>query len=95
MEAAHFVNHGRQRLALDQLHGVVVDAAFAADAVHRHDVRVVQHRRRLGLAEAGPAGIGEIAEREEWRNARPAQFAAPASEMVEAVKRLLKEQQKS
>jgi histidyl-tRNA synthetase len=38
---------------------------------------------------------GEIAERDEWRKARPAQFAAPASEMVEAVKRLLKEQQKA
>ncbi|MFY9876558.1 MAG: histidine--tRNA ligase, partial [Rhodomicrobium sp.] len=38
---------------------------------------------------------GEIAEREKWRNVRPAQFAVPASEMVEAVKRLLKEQQKS
>ena len=37
---------------------------------------------------------GEIAERDEWRAARPAQFAVPASEMVEAVKRLLKEQQK-
>jgi len=38
---------------------------------------------------------GEIAEREKWRNVRPAQFAVPASEMVEAVKRLLKEQQKT
>jgi histidyl-tRNA synthetase len=37
----------------------------------------------------------EIAEREEWRSARPAQFAAPASEMVEAVTRLLKEQRKA
>jgi histidyl-tRNA synthetase len=36
---------------------------------------------------------GEIAEREKWRNVRPAQFAVPASEMVEAVKRLLQEQQ--
>src|SRR5271157_5034461 len=35
---------------------------------------------------------GEIAEHEEWRSARPAQFAAPANEMVEAVKRLLREQ---
>ena len=36
-------------LALDELHGVVVDAALAADGVDRHDVRVVQLRRRLGL----------------------------------------------
>jgi histidyl-tRNA synthetase len=38
---------------------------------------------------------GEIAERDEWRSARPAQFAVAASEMVEAVQRLLKEQQKA
>jgi histidyl-tRNA synthetase len=38
---------------------------------------------------------GEIAEREEWRSARPAQFAVPANDMVEAVQRLLKEQQKA
>jgi histidyl-tRNA synthetase len=38
---------------------------------------------------------GEIAEHEEWRSARPAQFAVPASEMVDAVKRLLWEHQKA
>ncbi len=38
---------------------------------------------------------GEIAERDEWRAARPAQFAVSADDMVEAVKRLLKEQQKA
>jgi hypothetical protein len=38
-----------QRLAVDQLHGVEVDAALAADRVDRHDVGVVQARRRAGL----------------------------------------------
>jgi histidyl-tRNA synthetase len=38
---------------------------------------------------------GEIAEHDEWRKARPAQFAVPEAEMVEAVQRLLKEQQKA
>ena len=35
--------------ALDQLHGVVMGAALAADGEDRHDVGVVQLRRRLGL----------------------------------------------
>ena len=35
-------DHFRQRLAVDELHGVEVDAALAADGVDRHDVGVVQ-----------------------------------------------------
>ena len=35
--------------ALDELHGVEVDAALAADGEDRDDVRVVQLRRGLGL----------------------------------------------
>ena len=46
---SQFGDHLRQRLALDELHRVVVHAAFAADAVDRDDVRVVQARRRLGF----------------------------------------------
>ena len=42
-------DHFRQRPALDELHGVVVDAPLAADGVDRHDVRVVQAGRRQGL----------------------------------------------
>ena len=38
-----------ERLTVDELHGVVVHAAFAADGVDGHDVRVVQARRRLRL----------------------------------------------
>ena len=32
----------RERLAVDELHGVVVHAPLAADGVDRHDVRVVE-----------------------------------------------------
>ncbi|HZV20574.1 MAG TPA: histidine--tRNA ligase, partial [Hyphomicrobiales bacterium] len=37
---------------------------------------------------------GEIADHAEWREGRPAQFSVPASEMVQAVRRLLDSQQK-
>ena len=40
-------NHVGQILAFDELHGVVMDATLAADRVHRHDVGVMQLRRRL------------------------------------------------
>jgi hypothetical protein len=42
------VDDGGEGAAVDELHGVVVDAAIAADAVDRHDVAVLQVRR-LGL----------------------------------------------
>jgi hypothetical protein len=38
-----------QRFALDELHGVVVHPALAADRIDRHDAGVVELRRRLGL----------------------------------------------
>ena len=38
-----------QRLPLDVLHRVIVDAALAADGIDRDDVGVVQLRRSLGL----------------------------------------------
>jgi hypothetical protein len=38
-----------QRLAIDELHGVVVDAAFLPHRVDRHDVLVMQTRRRQRL----------------------------------------------
>ncbi len=38
-----------QSLPVDELHGVIVHASFAADAVNRHDVNVVQDRRGLCL----------------------------------------------
>jgi hypothetical protein len=43
------MDNGGQRLAVDELHGVVVRAALAAHGVDRYDVRVVQSRRRLRL----------------------------------------------
>ena len=42
-------NQVGQGLALDELHGVVIDAAFAADGIDRHDVGVMQMRGGLGL----------------------------------------------
>jgi histidyl-tRNA synthetase len=38
---------------------------------------------------------GEIAGHDEWRESRPAQFAAPAADMVDAVRRLLQEQKRT
>jgi hypothetical protein len=38
-----------QGLAVDELHRVVMHPALAADGMDRHDVRVVQQRRGLGL----------------------------------------------
>ncbi len=53
-EAADVGQHLVEPLALDELHGVVVDAVALADAEDRHDVGVVQPPGRLGLAaEAG------------------------------------------
>ena len=42
-------DHVGQRAAVDELHGVEVDAALAADGEDRHDVGVVQARRRPRL----------------------------------------------
>src|SRR6266478_2393736 len=36
-----------QALALDELHGVVVNAAFIADGVNGNDVRMVQDRKSV------------------------------------------------
>ncbi len=37
---------------------------------------------------------GEIEDRSEWRDGRPAQFSVPEGEMVTAVRKLLEEQRK-
>src|SRR5207237_1193062 len=42
-------NDMRQRLAIDELHGIEVDAALAADVVDRYDVGVMQPGRGLRL----------------------------------------------
>ena len=49
VEPPQLADHLGQGLALDELHGVVVHAALAADGVDRHDVGVVQAGRGLGL----------------------------------------------
>ena len=36
------LEHPGERLSVDELHGVEVDAPFAADRINRHDVRMVQ-----------------------------------------------------
>ena len=46
---AKLVEDGGQAAAVDELHGVVVDAVVAADAEDRHDVRMVQLGGGLGL----------------------------------------------
>ena len=46
---AQFLDHLRQRPSLDELHGVVVNAALAADRVDADDVGMIQGRGRLGL----------------------------------------------
>ena len=49
VEPAQLGDHRGQGLAVDELHGVVVHAALAADGVDRDDVRVVQAGGGLGL----------------------------------------------
>jgi len=49
-QSPDILEHEVEALALDELHGVVEDAVLFADTEDRHDVRVVQPRRRPGLA---------------------------------------------
>src|SRR5262249_39720135 len=44
---AQLINELRKRLALDELHGVVIHAALSADTVNRDDVGMVQLRGRV------------------------------------------------
>ena len=46
---ALLLQEGGEAPAVDELHGVEVDAALAADIVNRHDVLVMQLRRRPRL----------------------------------------------
>ena len=47
--AAKLPDHRVQRLAVDELHGVEVDAALAADGIDGHDVGVMEPGGGLGL----------------------------------------------
>jgi hypothetical protein len=49
-QTPQFPQHFLEALALDELHGVIVNAVVSADVVDRDDVGVVQPRRRTGLA---------------------------------------------
>jgi hypothetical protein len=62
-------------LAVDELHGIIVDAVVAAHRVDRHDVRVVQRSRRLRLIlEALELlGVERGGEREDLQRHPPAQ----------------------
>ena len=54
LEPPQLVDDQVEPLALDELHGVVADVAVLADLEDRHDVGVVELRRRPRLAaEAG------------------------------------------
>jgi hypothetical protein len=48
-ELAKLADHVSQSTTIDKLHRVVMHAAVGAHGVNRHDVRMVQERRRLGL----------------------------------------------
>src|SRR5262249_44263937 len=48
-QTPHLAQDRVEALALDELHGVVVNAAVFADAEDRHDVGVMQPGRRLGF----------------------------------------------
>ena len=59
-QPAHVLQHLVEALAANELHGIVGGALTFADAEDRHNVGVVQFRRRLRLAaETLPVGGGE------------------------------------
>ena len=49
LELAELADNVGQGAAIDKLHRVVMHAALAAHGMDRHDIRVMQERRRLGL----------------------------------------------
>ena len=64
-----------ERLAIDELHGVEMDAAFAADGEDGHDVAVVQagRRPRLVLEALQPPRVHRRGERQHLQRHAPAQ----------------------
>ena len=61
------VEDGGQAAAVDKLHDVVVDTSVATDVEDRHDVRVVQLRRGLGL-DLEPLALLGVDGRGEWEH---------------------------
>ena len=75
-----FIDGPIQRLAVDKLHRVVMDAPFDSDGIHGHDVRMVKLSRRLGLVlEAGNLPrIQDRGKREHLQgHAAPSEIALP------------------
>src|SRR5208283_2246252 len=61
------IDHRRERLAVDELHGVVVHAALAAHGVDRDDVRVVELGGGQGLG-LEPAELDRVHRRREGKD---------------------------
>jgi hypothetical protein len=74
-EATQFGEDAVEGLAVDVLHDVVMSAVVLAHGEDRHDVAVVQPRRRLGLAlEAfDVAGVAQRSRRQHLQRHAPAQ----------------------
>ena len=72
-KAAELADQRGEALPFDELHGVIVDAALAADRVHRDDLLVLHVRRGqcLGLESLEPAGIDGRRERQDLERDPP------------------------
>ncbi len=72
---AQFSDQRGEALPLDELHGVVVDAALAADRVHRHDLLVLHVGRRqcLGLEALEAPRVDGRGERQDLERNPPPQ----------------------
>ena len=68
-------DQGGKALSVDELHGVIVHAALAADGVYRHDLLVLHLGRRegLGLEALEAPGIDGRSEREDLERDPPLQ----------------------
>ena len=74
-KAAQLSDQRGEALPVDELHRVVVDAALAADRVHRHDPLVLHVGRRqgLGLEALEAAGVDGRGERQDLERDPPPQ----------------------
>ena len=74
-KATQLADQRGEALPVDELHRVIVDAALAADRVHRHDLLVLHVRRRegLGLESLEAARVDGRGEREDLERDPPPQ----------------------
>ena len=72
-KAAKLRDQRGEALPLDELHRVIVDAALAADRMHRHDLLVlhVRSRQRLGLESLEAARVDGRGERQDLQRDPP------------------------